>query len=83
MTKKYRSQPFRKLRENSYDCTLERITNIREHKELFNYILHGTRTRLQMMVNYLKHVSNIVALVSLFTLETFFKPSGRKKGSSI
>ena len=64
MTKKYRSQPFRKLRENSYDCALERITNIREHKELFNDILHGTRTRSQMMVNYLKHVSNIVALVS-------------------
>ena len=49
-----------KLRENLYNCASERVTNVREYKELVNDILHETGTRSQMMVNYLKHVSTIL-----------------------
>ena len=49
-----------KLRENLYNCASERVTNVREYKELVNEILHETGKRSQMMVNYLKHVFNIL-----------------------
>lgn len=56
---------LRKLREKPYNFALEKVTKIREHKELVNDILHETGTRSQMMVNYFKHVSDILALISV------------------
>ena len=46
---------------------------MREYRELFNYILNSTETRWQMMVNYLRDASNMLA-IQIFVLETPFNP---------
>ena len=52
------------LRESPSDKTLEQVTNMKEYKELVNNILSTTGTRSMMTVNYLKDVSNMLAIVS-------------------
>lgn len=42
-----------------------------EYRELFNYILNSTETRWQMMVNYLRDTSNMLA-IQIFVSETLF-----------
>ena len=49
---------------NPSDFILERVTGMREYKELVNDILNATGTRSQMMVNYMKDVFNMQAGVS-------------------
>ena len=40
------------------------VTNMKEYKERVTAVLSTTRTRSQMVVNYLKDVSTILAVVS-------------------
>ena len=43
---------------------LEHDTNMKKYKELVNAVLSTTGTRSQMLVNYLKDVSTLLAIVS-------------------
>ena len=43
---------------------------MKEYKELVNNILNTTGTRSMMTVDYLKDVSNMLAIVQLSALET-------------
>ena len=44
---------------------LEHVTNMKKCKELVNAVLSTTGTRSQMLVNYLKDVSTLLAIVSV------------------
>ena len=52
------------LRERPSSKALECVTNMKEYKVLVTAVLSTTGTRSQMVVNYLKNVSTMLAIVS-------------------
>ena len=51
-------------RQISSSRVSERITNLKQFKELVNVVLNTNETRSEMVKNYLKNVSNILATMS-------------------